>query len=65
MRVELLDLSHLTNELSTRYKRLSKTQIRMLSSQVPESFVKKFKDEKTALTELLDVIYGTEENYDP
>ena len=64
MRVKQLDLSHLTDDLSTQYKRLSKTQIRMLSSQVPESFVKKFRDEKTALKELLDVIYGTEEDYD-
>ena len=64
MRVEVLDLSHLSDELSTQYKRLSKTQIRLLSSQVPESFVKKFKDEKTALRELLDVIYGTDDNYD-
>ena len=36
MRIELLDLSHLTDDLSKQYKRLSKTQIRMLSSQVPE-----------------------------
>ena len=64
MRLNQLDLSHLTDDLSTQYKRLSKTQIRMLSSQVPESFVKRFKDEKTALKELLDVIYGTEEDYD-
>jgi len=64
MRVKQLDLSHFTDELSTQYKRLSKTQIRILSSQVPESFVKKFRDEKTALKELLDVIYGTEEDYD-
>jgi len=60
MRVKLLDLSHLTDDLSKQYKRLSKTQIRMLSSQVPESFIAKFQDEETALKELLDTIYGTE-----
>lgn len=60
MRIELLDLSHLTDDLSKQYKRLSKTQIRMLSSQVPESFISKFQDEETALKELLDTIYGTE-----
>ena len=60
MRIELLDLSHLTDDLSKQYKRLSKTQIRMLSSQVPESFIAKFQDEETALKELLDTIYGTD-----
>ncbi len=60
MRVELLDLSHLTDDLSKQYKRLSKTQIRMLSSQVPSSFLAKFQDEETALKELLDTIYGTD-----
>ena len=64
MRVELLDLSHLTEDLAPQYKRLSKTQIRLLSSQVPQSFLAKFKDEETALMELLDTVYGTLEDDD-
>ena len=60
MRVETLDLSQYTDQLSSEYKRLSKTQIRLLASQVPESFIAKFSDEKTALKELLDTIYGTD-----
>lgn len=65
MRIETLDLSHLTDDVCSQYKRLSKTQIRMLSSQVPESFIEKFSDEKTALKELLDAIYGANtEDYD-
>ena len=59
MRIETLDLSHLTDNLSSQYKRLSKTQIRLLSSQVPESFTARFESEEDALKELLDVIYGT------
>jgi len=59
MRIETLDLSHLTDNLSSQYKRLSKTQIRLLSSQVPESFIARFESEEDALKELLDVIYGT------
>ena len=59
MRIETLDLSHLTDNLSSQYKRLSKTQIRLLSSQVPESFISRFESEEDALKELLDVIYGT------
>lgn len=58
MRIETLDLSHLTDDLSGEYKRLSKTQIRLLSSQVPESFIARFENEEDALKELLDVIYG-------
>ena len=58
MRIETLDLSHLTGNLSSQYKRLSKTQIRLLSSQVPESFIAKFEKEEDALKELLDAIYG-------
>ena len=61
MRIETVDLSHHTESICSEYKRLSKTQIRLLSSNVPESFVAKFKDERTALKELLDVIYGTGE----
>ena len=59
MRVETVDLSKYSEALSSHYKRLSKTQIKILSSQVPESFVEKFENEETALRELLDVIYGT------
>ncbi|NDB65783.1 MAG: hypothetical protein EB168_08970 [Euryarchaeota archaeon] len=62
MRVEVVDLSKYTDQVSENYKRLSKTQIRLLSSQVPESFIEKFKDEETALLELLDTIYGTIDN---
>ena len=62
MRVETVDLSKHVDGLHSRYHRLSKTQLRLLSSQVPESFVEKFKDEETALAELLDVIYGTIEH---
>jgi len=58
MRIETLDLSHLTDEISGQYKRLSRTQIRLLSSQVPESFIARFESEEDALKELLDVIYG-------
>ena len=58
MRIETLDLSHLTDDISSRYKRLSRTQIRLLSSQVPESFIARFESEEDALKELLDVIYG-------
>ena len=59
MRIELMDLSKHVDNVCDHYKRLSKTQIRLLSSQVPESFVVRFKDEETALKELLDAIYGT------
>jgi hypothetical protein len=38
---------------------MRKTQIRVLSCQVPESFVERFQDEETALSELLDAVYGT------
>ena len=61
MPVTTLDLSHHIDSISSQYKRLSKTQIKLLSSQVPESFVERFKDEETALKELLDVVYGTPE----
>lgn len=61
MRIEILDLSHHSDELQKRYRRLAKTQIKLLSSQVPESFLEKFEDEETALQELLDVVYGTME----
>ena len=58
------DLSQHAEKVSSDYKRLSKTQIKLLSSQVPESFVERFKDEETALKELLDTIYGTYEHDD-
>lgn len=64
MRVVTLDLSHLTEDLAPQYKRLSKTQIRLLASHVPESFIAKFADEETAVKELLDTIYGTPEHDD-
>jgi hypothetical protein len=60
-----MDLSKHAEKVSEHYQRLSKTQIRLLSSQVPESFVERFKDEETALKELLDTVYGTyEHDYD-
>ena len=64
MRLEILDLSHLADSLAPQYKRLSKTQIRLLASHVPESFIAKFADEETAVKELLDTIYGTPEHDD-
>jgi len=57
--MKVMDLSRHAEKVSSDYKLLSKTQIRLLSSQVPESFLEKFKDEETALKELLDTIYGT------
>ena len=57
--MNIMDLSRHADKVSADYKRLSKTQIKLLSSQVPESFVERFKDEETALKELLDTIYGT------
>ncbi len=67
MRVETLDLSDLTENLDGRYRRLARTQIKLLSSKVPESFIEKFEDEETALMELLDAVYGTMEleDHDP
>lgn len=61
MRLTSLDLSKYTDEVASQYKRLSKTQLRLLSSQVPESFLERFKDKETALKELLDFIYGIDE----
>jgi hypothetical protein len=55
-----LDLSSLSSGIdSAKYRRMRKTHIRMLSSQVPESFIERFENEETALSELLDAIYGT------
>ena len=62
--MNIMDLSQHADKVSADYKRLSKTQIKLLSSQVPESFVERFKDEETALKELLDTIYGTYEHDD-
>jgi len=62
--MNIMDLSRHADKVSADYKRLSKTQIKLLSSQVPESFVERFKDEETALKELLDTIYGTYEHDD-
>lgn len=55
-----LDLSSWSSGIdAAKYKRMKRTQIRVLSSQVPESFVERFRDEETALSELLDAVYGT------
>jgi hypothetical protein len=43
---------------------MRKTHIRVLSSEVPESFVEKFEDRETALSELLDAVYGTLDHED-
>ena len=64
-----VDLSDFSSQIDAKkYRRLKKTQIRLLSQQVPESFLDRFEDEETALSELLDAIYGTmdqvEESYD-
>lgn len=57
-----MDLSDLSNQVdSEKYKRLKRTHIRVLSTQVPESFLEKFEGEEAALSELLDAIYGTME----
>jgi len=62
MRLETIDLSNEKyDRLLGDYRRLQKTQIKLLSSQVPESFLQKFDDPETALKELLDVVYGTME----
>jgi hypothetical protein len=63
MRLETLDLSKYTeeSEIGSHYSRMSRTYIKLLSSQVPESFLERFEDEETALKELLDVVYGTME----
>ena len=61
MRIETLDLSQYSDdkEIQSQYRSLARTYIKLLSSQVPESFLDKFEDEETALKELLDVVYGT------
>jgi len=57
-----VDLSDLSSQVdSDKYKRLKRTHIRVLSTQVPESFLEKFEGEEAALSELLDAIYGTME----
>ena len=64
MRIEHLDLSQHVDAVSAQYKRLSKTQINLLATQVPESFVTRLQDEKLALQDFLDVIYGTIDHED-
>lgn len=55
-----LDLSDLSGGVDKdKYRRMKKTHIRLLSSQVPESFLERFLDEEVALSELLDAVYGT------
>jgi hypothetical protein len=55
-----LDLSDLSSSIdSARYRRMRRTHIRLLSTQVPESFVERFDGREAALEELLDAIYGT------
>lgn len=55
-----MDLSDLSSHIDAgKYRRLKKTQIKLLSRQVPESFLERFEDEETALSELLDAVYGT------
>jgi hypothetical protein len=57
-----VDLSDLSKEVDpSRYRRMRKTYINMLASEVPESFLLRFDSEETALEELLDAIYGTME----
>ena len=52
-----VDLSDFSSQIDAeKYRRLKKTHIRLLSQQVPESFLDKFEDEETALSELLDAI---------
>jgi hypothetical protein len=59
MKTEHLDLSKHADAISAQYTRLSKTHIRLLASQVPETFLHRFQDEQLALQDFLDVIYGT------
>jgi hypothetical protein len=59
-----LDLSKHADAVSAQYQRLSKTQIRLLASQVPETFLARLQDEELALQDFLDVIYGTIDNED-
>lgn len=55
-----LDLSDHSSSIDPqKYQRMRRTHIRVLSQQVPESFLERFEDEETALCELLDAIYGT------
>lgn len=63
--VALVDLSDLSSEVDPeRYRRMRRTYINMLASEVPESFLLRFESEETALEELLDAIYGTMEAED-
>lgn len=57
-----VDLSDLSKDVNaSRYRRMRRTYINMLASEVPESFLLRFDSEETALEELLDAIYGTME----
>jgi hypothetical protein len=60
-----VDLSDYSKDVDPkRYRRMRKTYINMLASEVPESFLLRFESEETALEELLDAIYGTMEAED-
>lgn len=61
MLIETLDLSKHSDSVHHEYKRLAKTHLNMLASQVPQSFIDRFEDEEEALKELLDAVYGTME----
>jgi hypothetical protein len=58
MLIETLDLSDHSKNIEANYHRLAKTHLRILASQVPQSFIDRFEDEETALKELLDAVYG-------
>lgn len=58
MLIETLDLSKHSDSVYHGYKRLAKTHLNMLASQVPQSFIDRFEDEEEALKELLDAVYG-------
>lgn len=60
-----VDLSDYSKDVDPkRYRRMRRTYINMLASEVPESFLLRFESEETALEELLDAIYGTMEAED-
>lgn len=60
-----LDLSGFSSKIDLEnYRRMRRTHVRLLSSRVPKSFLEKFKDEAIALSELLDVVYGTMDQED-
>jgi hypothetical protein len=60
-----VDLSDYSKDVDAgRYRRMRRTYINVLASEVPESFLLRFDSEETALEELLDAIYGTMEAED-